>query len=150
MKYFSIFISLFVLISACQNTKTTHTTHTSTARAAAGVAKSMIGQPYRYGGQAPGGFDCSGLVWYSYKKVGVKIARTSKELRKQATKVSRKKLKAGDLVFFKGWIRTGHVGIYLGNGLFIHAPSSGKKVKTDRLDRGYWHDHFKSAGRIVD
>ena len=150
MKYFSIFISLFVLISACQNTKTTHTTHTSTARAAAGVAKSMIGQPYRYGGQAPGGFDCSGLVWYSYKKVGVKIARTSKELRKQATKVSRKKLKAGDLVFFKGWIRTGHVGIYLGNGLFIHAPSSGKKVKTDRLDTGYWHDHFKSAGRIVD
>jgi len=147
MKYFSIFISLFVLISACQNTQTTHT---STARAAAGVAKSMIGQPYRYGGQAPGGFDCSGLVWYSYKKVGVKIARTSKELRKQATKVSRKKLKAGDLVFFKGWIRTGHVGIYLGNGLFIHAPSSGKKVKTDRLDTGYWHDHFKSAGRIVD
>lgn len=150
MKYFSIFISLFVLISACQNTQTSHTTHTSTARAAAGVAKSLIGQPYRYGGQAPGGFDCSGLVWYSYKKVGVKIARTSKELRKQATKVSRKKLKAGDLVFFKGWIRTGHVGIYLGNGLFIHAPSSGKKVKTDRLDRGYWHDHFKSAGRIVD
>lgn len=150
MKYFSIFISLFVLISACQNTQTTHTPHTYTARAAAGVAKSMIGQPYRFGGQAPGGFDCSGLVWYSYKKVGVKIARTSKELRKQATKVSRKKLKAGDLVFFKGWIRTGHVGIYLGNGLFIHAPSSGKKVKTDRLDRGYWHDHFKSAGRIVD
>ena len=147
MKYFSIFLSLLVLISACQNTQTTDT---STARAAASVAKSMIGQPYRYGGQSPGGFDCSGLVWYSYKKVGVKTARTSKELRKQATKVSRKKLRTGDLVFFKGWFRTGHVGIYLGNGLFIHAPSSGKKVKIDRLDSGYWHDHFKTAGRIIN
>jgi cell wall-associated NlpC family hydrolase len=58
-------------------------------------------------------------------------------------------MRTGDLVFFKGWVRTGHVGIYIGNGRFIHAPSSGKKVKIDRLDTGYWNEHFKSAGRIV-
>lgn len=142
-----LLILVFFLITSCQQTQTVNT---STALAATRIAKSMIGQPYHYGGQSPGGFDCSGLVWYSYKKVGVKTARTSKDLRKQAKKISRKKMRAGDLVFFKGWVRTGHVGMYLGNGRFVHAPSSGKKVKVDRLDNGYWHDHFKSAGRIVD
>ncbi len=137
----------FLLISSCQQNQTVNT---STALAATRIAKSMIGQPYRYGGQSPRGFDCSGLVWYSYKKVGVNTARTSKELRKQAKKISRKKMKAGDLVFFKGWVRTGHVGIYIGDGRFIHAPSSGKKVKIDRMDSGYWDKHFKSAGRILD
>lgn len=145
MKLATLLLSLFV-ISSCQNTQTVNT---STAIAATEVAKRMIGQPYRYGGQSPGGFDCSGLVWYSYKQVGVKTARTSKGLRKQARKISRKKMRAGDLVFFKGWVRTGHVGMYIGSGRFIHAPSSGKKIKVDRLDNGYWHDHFKSAGRIV-
>jgi cell wall-associated NlpC family hydrolase len=99
-----------LLISSCQQTQTTQY---SQADAASRIAKSMIGQPYRYGGQSPGGFDCSGLVWYSYKKVGVKTARTTKDLRKQAKKISRRKLRAGDLVFFKGWVRTGHVGMYI-------------------------------------
>ncbi|MFW2439538.1 MAG: C40 family peptidase [Arenicellales bacterium] len=136
-----------LVISSCQQTQTVKY---SKAGAASQVAKSMIGQPYRYGGQSPGGFDCSGLVWYSYKKVGVKTARTTKDLKKQAKKISRSKLQAGDLVFFKGWVRTGHVGMYLGDGRFVHAPSSGKNVKIDRLDTGYWDDHFKSAGRIQD
>lgn len=139
-------ILAFLLLSSCLQTQTVNT---STATAAAGIAKSMIGQPYHYGGQSPGGFDCSGLVWYSYKKVGVSTARTSKELRKKTRKISRKNMRPGDLVFFKGWIRTGHVGMYLGSGRFIHAPSSGKKVKIDRMDTGYWDKHFKSAGRIV-
>jgi murein DD-endopeptidase len=135
------------LLCSCQQTPTVSA---SKATAATRIAKSMIGQPYRYGGQSPGGFDCSGLVRYSYKSVGIKTARTSKELRKQTKKISRKKMRAGDLVFFKGWVRTGHVGIYVGNGRFIHAPSSGKKVKIDRMDSGYWDEHFKSAGRVVD
>ncbi len=146
-KYSFLLLLLSLLLPSCHQTPTVSA---SKATAATNVAKSMIGQPYRYGGQSPGGFDCSGLVWYSYKYVGIKMARTSKELRKQAKKISRKKMRAGDLVFFKGWVRTGHVGIYLGNGRFIHAPSSGKKVKIDRMDTGYWDEHFKSAGRIVD
>ena len=143
----SLLILITLLVSGCQQTPSVST---SKATAATSVAKNMIGQPYRYGGQSPGGFDCSGLVWYSYKSVGIKTARTSKELRKKARKISRKKMRAGDLVFFKGWVRTGHVGIYIGNGRFIHAPSSGKKVKIDRLDMGYWDEHFKSAGRLID
>ncbi len=143
----SILILLTILSSGCQQTPTSVD---SKAEAASRVARSMVGQPYRYGGQSPGGFDCSGLVWYSYKKVGVKTARTTKELRKQAQKIPRKELRSGDLVFFKGWVRTGHVGMYIGDGRFVHAPSSGKNVKIDRLDTGYWDDHFKSAGRILD
>jgi cell wall-associated NlpC family hydrolase len=142
----SSLILAFLLLSSCQQTQTVSA---SKASAATSIAKSMIGQSYRYGGQSPSGFDCSGLVWYSYKKVGVKTARTSKNLRKQVKKVSRSNLRAGDLVFFKDWVRTGHVGIYIGNGQFVHAPSSGKKVKVDRMDSGYWDKHFKSAGRIV-
>jgi len=144
-KILPLLILTLLLIASCQ---TSPTTIDSKAEAASRVARSMIGQPYRYGGQSPGGFDCSGLVWYSYKKVGVKTPRTSKSLRKKAKKISRNKLQAGDLLFFKGWVRTGHVGIYIGDGRFVHAPSSGKKVKIDRLDKGYWDDHFKSAGRI--
>ncbi len=146
MKYIFSLLLVLLLVSSCQQTQTYEN---SKGEAASRVARSMIGQPYRYGGQAPGGFDCSGLVWYSYKKAGVNTARTTKALRKQAKKISRKKLQAGDLVFFKGWVRTGHVGMYIGNDRFVHAPSSGKKVKIDRLDSGYWDQHFKSAGRIV-
>ena len=134
-------------VTGCQRTQTVSL---STASAASRIAESMIGQPYRFGGHEPGGFDCSGLVWYSYKKAGVATARTTRDLMKQTKKISRKKLRAGDLVFFKGWIRTGHVGMYLGQGVFVHAPSSGKKVKISRLDSGYWLKHFKSAGRIID
>lgn len=141
-----LIISLLSL-TGCQRTQTVSI---ATAGAASRIAESMIGQPYQFGGHAPGGFDCSGLVWYSYNKAGVATARTTRDLMKQTKKISRKKLRAGDLVFFKGWIRTGHVGIYLGRGVFVHAPSSGKKVKISRLDSGYWLKHFKSAGRIID
>ena len=141
-----LIISLLAL-AGCQRTQTVGI---GTANAASRIAEDMVGQPYRFGGHAPGGFDCSGLVWYSYKKAGVATARTTRDLIKQTKKVSRKKLRRGDLVFFKGWIRTGHVGMYLGRGVFVHAPSSGKKVKISRLDSGYWLKHFKSAGRIID
>lgn len=143
---FLLIISLLAL-AGCQRTQTVGI---GTANAASRIAEDMVGQPYRFGGHAPGGFDCSGLVWYSYKKAGVATARTTRDLIKQTKKVSRKKLRRGDLVFFKGWIRTGHVGMYLGRGVFVHAPSSGKKVKISRLDSGYWLKHFKSAGRIID
>jgi len=78
MKRLIALFLFFLIISSCQQTQTVQD---SKAEAASRVARSMIGQPYRYGGQSPGGFDCSGLVWYSYKKVGVKTARTTKELR---------------------------------------------------------------------
>jgi cell wall-associated NlpC family hydrolase len=117
-------------------------------RAAAHAAK-MVGKPYRYGGESPSsGFDCSGLVHYSFRQAGVSVPRsTAAQLR--ASQPVRGNLRRGDLVFFdqEGKKRS-HVGIYLGNGRFVHAPSSGKRVRTDSLDSRYWKKHFDEARRF--
>lgn len=115
------------------------------------TARQLLGIPYRYGGSTPkSGFDCSGLVYYSYRQAGLNIPRTSKQQYRQARPVSRRHLQPGDLIFFRskygGFVS--HVGIYLGKDEFIHAPSSGKKVSINRLDTPYWKKHFYSAGRI--
>jgi cell wall-associated NlpC family hydrolase len=115
-----------------------------------GVAASLLGTPYRFGGDSPKrGFDCSGLVFYSFEKVGVKVPRTAADQRKAAGSVKRSSLEPGDLVFFrssKG--RVDHVGIYAGDGRFIHAPNSGKVVSYAYLDDPYYRSHFVSAGRF--
>ena len=95
------------------------------AKAAVAEARKHIGEPYVYGGAAPGGFDCSGLVQYCYKKAGVSLPRTTGDLIKCGTSVSQANLKIGDLVFPS----KGHVGLYSGNGKFIHAPHTGDHVK---------------------
>ncbi len=115
------------------------------------TARQLLGIPYRYGGSTPkSGFDCSGLVYYSYRQAGLNIARTSKEQYHQAQPVSRRQLQPGDLIFFRsrygGFVS--HVGIYLGKDEFIHAPSRGKKVSISHLDTPYWKRHYYSAGRI--
>jgi murein DD-endopeptidase len=114
-----------------------------------GVAAGFIGTPYRYGGESPKGFDCSGLVFYSFEKVGQKVPRTAADQRRAAERVKRDELEPGDLVFFrssKG--RVDHVGIYAGDGRFIHAPNSGKVVSYGYLDDPYYRSHFVSAGRF--
>jgi len=114
-----------------------------------GVAASLIGTPYRFGGESPKGFDCSGLVFYSFERVGVKVPRTAADQRRVAERVNRTDLVPGDLVFFrssKG--RVDHVGIYAGEGRFIHAPSSGQVVSYGYLDDPYYQKHFVSAGRL--
>jgi cell wall-associated NlpC family hydrolase len=114
------------------------------------IAEGMIGTPYRYGGETPqGGFDCSGLVFYSFERAGLKVPRTAAEQRKAAERVKREQLELGDLVFFrssKG--RIDHVGIYAGDGRFIHAPNTGKVVSYAYLDDPYYQKHFVSAGRF--
>lgn len=119
------------------------------AERAAKVAGSMLGRPYRYGGSTPAGFDCSGLVNYSYARVGLSVARDTRGLLTQTAPVPARELRAGDLVFFdqEGKKRS-HVGIYLGDGSFVHAPSSGGRVRTDQLESGYWSRHFVEARRI--
>lgn len=103
------------------------------AERAIAAAKAKIGTPYRYGGTGRGGFDCSGLVQYAWRKAGVRLPRvTTAQYRAIRTKVSWKNLRRGDLLFFYG---KGHVGMYLGDGKMIHSPSSGKRVRIDRLDR---------------
>lgn len=114
------------------------------------VARSMLGTPYKYGGVSPKtGFDCSGLVLYSYKQVGVQLPRTADDQFLATFPVAKKAIKRGDLLFFRiNYRKISHVGIYLGNNTFIHAPSSGKKVSIARLDSPYWSKRFAKAGRI--
>ena len=116
---------------------------------AAELAKTMVGKPYRYGGHSPTGFDCSGLVYYSYSRAGIAVPRTTRSQLKVGVPITSKSLRVGDLVFFDQEGRKfSHVGIYIGNGRFVHAPSSGKHVRIDSLNQRYWRKHFVAARRI--
>lgn len=111
----------------------------------------LLGTPYRYGGSRPStGFDCSGFVQYAHSTIGVQLPRTSKQQYRVTKPVRKRHLRPGDLVFFRiDRKRTvSHVGIYIGSGKFIHAPSSGKRVSIARLDNPYWQRHYDSAGRV--
>ena len=116
---------------------------------AAGYALTMIGKPYRYGGTSPSGFDCSGLVLYSYKNAGVALPHSTERQRSMSRPVKVAQLRRGDLLFFnQEGKKYGHVGIYVGDGKFVHAPSSGKSVRSDRLDTPYWRKHLSEARRL--
>ena len=119
------------------------------ATAAADQALELIGKPYRYGGSTPAGFDCSGLVHYSYKQAGLVLPRDTGDQRQASVRVQRAGLRKGDLVFFdQEGKKSSHVGIYIGHGRFVHAPSTGCKVKIDQIDSPYWTKHFAEARRI--
>jgi len=116
---------------------------------AAGYAQTMIGKPYRYGGTSPKGFDCSGLVFYSYKQAGVALPHSTDKQRSAARSIKIAELRRGDLLFFnQEGKKYGHVAIYVGDGKFVHAPSSGKSVRSDRLDSPYWKKHLSEARRF--
>jgi cell wall-associated NlpC family hydrolase len=118
------------------------------AAQAADTALAQVGRPYRYGGDSPAGFDCSGLVRFSYLQVGVPVSRETAHCASRRA-IRTADLRRGDLVFFdQEGKKYSHVGIYLGDGRFVHAPSSGGRVRTDRLDSDYWRRHFVEARRI--
>jgi murein DD-endopeptidase len=116
---------------------------------AATTATRMVGAPYRYGGTTPKGFDCSGLVYYSYRQAGQVVPRTSAAQFSKASRISLKDAQPGDLLFFASRRSVDHVAIYLGDNKFVHAPSSGKKVSVERMSTPYYRDHFVAAGRLV-
>ena len=108
----------------------------------------MIGAPYRYGGASPDGFDCSGLVHFAYRTAGVDLPRTSGQLYKATQPVALRAALPGDLLFFNYGGRVSHVGIYLGEQRFVHAPSSGKPVGVASLRETHYRDRFVGAGRV--
>jgi cell wall-associated NlpC family hydrolase len=113
------------------------------------VALSMLGQPYRYGGAAPGGFDCSGLVQYAANGAGIYMPRTAREQLRAGVQVSRTGLRAGDLVFMHLAHKELHVGMVIDDNNFVHAPSAGAQVRIDRLSAPPYAKGFLSARRIV-
>jgi cell wall-associated NlpC family hydrolase len=116
-------------------------------------AMGMIGIHYKYGGNNPeNGLDCSGLVRYVFKDAwGVNVPRTAAELSRSGEKVDKQDLQPGDLVFYNTLRRSfSHVGIYLGDNKFIHAPSTGGKVRIESMDLAYWKSRFNGARRIND
>jgi cell wall-associated NlpC family hydrolase len=119
------------------------------AARAADQALQLVGRPYRYGGSSPAtGFDCSGLVQYSYAKAGRKLPRSTEDQRVSSERIRASDVRRGDLIFFdQEGKKHGHVGIYIGNGEFVHAPSSGKRVRRDRLDTPYWSRHITEVRR---
>jgi len=140
-----------LLLSACVSTSSNRepAVSASTASSAAAQALAMVGKPYRYAGSTPAGFDCSGLVQYSFAKVGVHVSRDTRTLLDISAPVDAGSLRRGDLLFFdEDGKKLSHVAIYLGARRFVHAPSSGGKVRTDSLDAAYWRTHFVEARRL--
>ncbi len=119
----------------------------SVGQQAAAVAARQIGIPYRYGGSTPHGFDCSGLVHYAYRRAGKAIPRTTAQLWAGTDPVNRRDIQVGDLLFFRIDGKMSHVGMYLGNNRFVHAPSTGKVVSIANLSSDYYRKAFIRARR---
>ena len=121
----------------------------SVADKATATALIMVGRPYQYKGDSPSGFDCSGLVRYSYLVAGMDVPHSTSSLRDHTRPVSPRDMRKGDLLFFnESGKKYSHVGIYIGNSLFVHAPSTGKTVRKDNLQDPYWKKHFLGARRF--
>lgn len=109
-------------------------------------AKAQVGKPYRYGAEGPSSYDCSGLVQRAYRSAGVSLPRTTQSQYREGSGVSRSNLRPGDLVFF--YSGPSHVGMYVGGGKMVHAPSSGKKIQVVRM-AGHYNGSLVGARRVA-
>jgi cell wall-associated NlpC family hydrolase len=154
---FALAITMLGLTSACSSTpRTGYSAGTpggtvnvagSVGETAAAIALDQVGIPYRFGGTGPGGFDCSGLVQYSYSRAGKRLPRTTKQLWTSTEAVGKRELRIGDVLFFSIEGKMSHVGLYLGQRRFVHAPASGRAVSVASLDSPYYRTAFLRGGR---
>ena len=133
--------------SASSQSKPVKTGRRAPGEQAAIVAVRQIGVPYHYGGSTVKGFDCSGLVQYAWSGAGTRIPRTTSEQWRQLPPISERDLRAGDLLFFRIDGRISHVGLYLGDRRFVHAPSSGREVSVANLDSDFYRRAFVRGAR---
>jgi cell wall-associated NlpC family hydrolase len=115
---------------------------------AVAVALDQVGTPYRYGGNTPRGFDCSGLVHYAYSEAGIRVPRTTGQLWSASRTVDRRELQAGDLLFFSIEGKMSHVGLYVGGKRFVHAPQSGRTVEITSMEMPFYRAALIRAGRL--
>jgi cell wall-associated NlpC family hydrolase len=147
---------VLLLLAACASAPPRPQAHTRQAMLSNDVlfrAISLVGTPYRWGGNTPaGGFDCSGLVDYVFRtEARLNLPRTSREMsRLPDPRLDRAQLAPGDLVFFQtDGNGVSHVGIYVGRDRFVHAPDTGGTVRLDALDNPYWSRHFLYGKRVL-
>jgi len=153
----AIAIAMLSLVSACSSQAPGSTVRPSQEKRvvrsqsigemAAAVAVEQVGAPYRYGGATTSGFDCSGLVQFSYRQAGKSVPRTTGQLWSSSTPVRRENLQVGDLLFFNIEGKMSHVGIYVGGQRFVHAPSSGRTVSIATMTAPFYASAFIRGGR---
>lgn len=150
-RWVSGLLLLSLLLGACGSKPYRPTVKSAERQEVIEAARGMLGVPYRYGESSPTrGFDCSGLVQYAHNQAGIEVPRTTGEQYRAALPINRQALRPGDLVFFRTHKQryVSHVGIYLGKGKFIHAPSSGKHVSIASMKDDYWRQRYTSGGRM--
>lgn len=126
------------------------TADTAVGGAIADLAMGMVGTRYVFGGTDPTeGFDCSGLVFYAYGQAGYRVPRTSQELFRAVRRIAMGDADPGDLMFFQDQAKLSHVGIYIGDGQFVHAPASGGTVAIADLGSAYYQEHLVAVGRLL-
>lgn len=161
MCFLRLAILVLVLLCGCGKSKTrpdaparapVATETTAAANAVLFRALALVGTPYRYGGNTPeSGFDCSGLVGYVFSDAaGIQLPRTSASLgAMKKPEISESRLQSGDLVLFASGRKISHVGIYVGEGRFVHAPNKGGTVRLDSLDAPGWRETFRTGKRVL-
>jgi cell wall-associated NlpC family hydrolase len=140
-------LSLVLLLHGCASTQPP-----PDASAAVDYALRLQGTPYRFGGENPeNGFDCSGFIQHVYARQGIKLPRTTREMAERLPEIPLEQCEIGDLLFFHGAGKSfSHVGIYLGEERFIHAPSARSgSVKISSLKQSYWRKRLAGARRPV-
>lgn len=146
---FVMMLAFAGLLAGCAITPRAPVIQPSPGLTVAAVAESLVGTPYRFGGDTGRGFDCSGLAVYAYERAGIAIPRTASEQKRAAWPVPLRDLSPGDLLFFRIDSRhVDHVGIYVGDDRFIHAPRPGERVSYGTLADRFYRRHLVSAGRF--